>query len=66
MLERDADFTGPNLVLETNQIEESLAAITAAGGTVVRERVPVGDMGFAAYFRDTEGNLVGLWESAAG
>ena len=66
MLERDADFTGPNLVLETNQIEESLAAITAAGGTVVRERMPVGDMGFAAYFRDTEGNLVGLWESAAG
>jgi predicted enzyme related to lactoylglutathione lyase len=64
MLERDADFTGPNLVLETDQIEESLAAVTAAGGIVVRERMPVGDMGFAAYFRDTEGNLVGLWENA--
>jgi predicted enzyme related to lactoylglutathione lyase len=64
MLERDADFTGPNLVLETDQIEESLAAVTAAGGSVVRERMPVGDMGFAAYFRDTEGNLVGLWEGA--
>jgi predicted enzyme related to lactoylglutathione lyase len=22
-------------------------------------------MGFAAYFKDTEGNLVGLWESAS-
>lgn len=64
MLERDADFTGPNLVLETDAIEESLAAVTAAGGSVVRERMPVGDMGFAAYFRDTEGNLVGLWENA--
>jgi predicted enzyme related to lactoylglutathione lyase len=64
MLERDADFTGPNVVVETDQIEESLAAVTAAGGTVVRERMPVGDMGFAAYFRDTEGNLVGLWENA--
>ena len=64
MLERDTDFTGPNLVLETDQIEESLAAVTAAGGTVVRERMPVGDMGLAAYFRDTEGNLVGLWENA--
>jgi predicted enzyme related to lactoylglutathione lyase len=65
MLERDAEFTGPNLVLETDAIEESLAAITAAGGSVVRQRMPVGDMGFAAYFRDTEGNLVGLWENAA-
>jgi len=64
MLERDADFTGPNLVLETDQIEESLAAVTAAGGIVVRERMPVGDIGFAAYFRDTEGNRVGLWENA--
>ena len=22
-----------------------------------------GDMGFAAYFNDTEGNLIGLWEN---
>jgi hypothetical protein len=26
-------------------------------------RSAVGAMGFAAYFRDTEGNVVGLWES---
>jgi predicted enzyme related to lactoylglutathione lyase len=26
----------------------------------------VGDMGFAAYFTDTEGNLMGLWENAPG
>jgi predicted enzyme related to lactoylglutathione lyase len=30
----------------------------------VSDREPVGDMGFAAYFKDTEGNLVGLWETA--
>ena len=28
------------------------------------ERQAVRDMGFAAYFKDTEGNLVGLWETA--
>lgn len=28
-------------------------------------RQPVGDMGFVAYFRDPEGNIVGLWENAA-
>ena len=30
------------------------------------ERQPVGDMGFAAYFTDTEGNLVGSVGDAAG
>jgi predicted enzyme related to lactoylglutathione lyase len=24
----------------------------------------VGEMGFSAYFSDSEGNIVGLWESA--
>jgi len=33
---------------------------------VVVARQPVGDMGFTAYFKDTEGNLVGLWEDAPG
>jgi len=22
----------------------------------------VGDMGYAAYFKDTEGNIIGLWQ----
>jgi predicted enzyme related to lactoylglutathione lyase len=29
----------------------------------VREPEQVGDMGIAAYFRDSEGNLMGLWQS---
>ena len=39
-------------------------AVGEAGGTTVSERQPVGEMGFTAYFKDTEGNLVGLWETA--
>ncbi len=66
MMERQEPFTAPNLVVEVKSIEESLKAVNEAGGTTVSEREPVGDMGFAAYFKDTEGNLVGLWESPAG
>ena len=29
-------------------------------------RTPVGEMGFTAYFTDTEGNLMGLWQTAPG
>jgi predicted enzyme related to lactoylglutathione lyase len=34
-------------------------------GKIGRSKEAVGDMGFAAYFTDTEGNLVGLWETAS-
>ena len=37
----------------------------AAGGEAVGEKIPVGEMGFAASFKDTEGNVMGLWESAS-
>jgi hypothetical protein len=30
----------------------------------VAPKTAVGDMGFAAYFTDPEGNVVGLWETA--
>ena len=66
MMQREEPFRSPNLVVEVESIEESLKAVNEAGGTTVSERESVGDMGFAAYFHDTEGNLVGLWENAAG
>jgi predicted enzyme related to lactoylglutathione lyase len=32
---------------------------------MVGTKSPVGDLGYAAYFTDTEGNLMGLWQNAA-
>jgi len=51
-------------VIEVDNLESALAAVADAGGSTVEERQAVGDMGFSAYFTDTEGNLVGLWETA--
>ncbi len=64
MFERTADVASPCIVLDVPDIDAALAAVQAAGGAQVTGREPVGDMGFAAYFTDTEGNLVGLWETA--
>ena len=64
MMQRGEPFTGPNIVIDVANIEDALKAVADSGGTVVQERQAVGDMGFAAYFKDTEGNLVGLWETA--
>jgi predicted enzyme related to lactoylglutathione lyase len=64
MMQRQKPFTAPNIVIDVDNIEKALEAVQAAGGAVVSERDPVGDMGFTGYFTDTEGNLVGLWETA--
>ncbi|MBS3092628.1 VOC family protein [Candidatus Pacearchaeota archaeon] len=37
--------------------------ITSPVITIVKEKTQVGDMGFVAYFKDTEGNILGLWET---
>jgi predicted enzyme related to lactoylglutathione lyase len=64
MMQRQEPFTAPNIVIDVENLEDALKAVNEAGGTTVSERQTVGDMGFAAYFRDPEGNLVGLWETA--
>ena len=64
MFKREAPFKGPNLVIDVPDIDEALKQVEKAGGTTVQERQPVGEMGFAAYFNDTEGNLLGLWQTA--
>lgn len=65
MYERREGFTTPNIVIDVENLEKALEAVNAAGGRTVMERQQVGDMGFTAYCTDTEGNLVGLWETAA-
>lgn len=64
MLGRQAPVTGPILVIDVEDIDAALAQIGAKGGSTVRPKHQVGDMGFAAYFEDPEGNVVGLWETA--
>jgi hypothetical protein len=64
MLKREGDWSAPNIVVDVANLEDALKAVEAHGGKTVVERQAVGDMGFTAYFRDSEGNLVGLWETA--
>jgi uncharacterized protein len=64
MLERgDGPVTSPVLVVDVPSVDEALEQIGKLGGTAVTAKTPVGDFGFSAYFKDPEGNLMGLWES---
>ena len=65
MLSRQqAATSGPVLVVDVDSIDQTLARIGGMGGSTVVGKTPVGDMGFAAYFTDPEGNVMGLWETA--
>jgi uncharacterized protein len=57
--------TGPVIVVDVESIDSSLKQIERLGGSTLVSKEPVADMGFVAYFKDSEGNVVGLWETAA-
>lgn len=64
MTQRQAPVTTPVIVLAVDDIDATLVDIEKHGGSAVSEKLPVGAMGFAAYFNDSEGNLMGLWQNA--
>ncbi len=65
MFERTDPYpTSPVVTIEVASIDETLKTVEGLGGAVLVGRQPVGEMGFSAYFRDCEGNLLGLWENA--
>ena len=65
MFEREPSFPrSPVITVEVDSIDDALAKITTFGGEPVGEKTAVGEVGFAAYFTDPEGNVMGLWENA--
>ena len=63
MLERQEPVKSPVITIDVSNIDEALKKIEQNGGKVVRGKEAVGDMGYAAYFKDSEGNFVGLWQN---
>jgi uncharacterized protein len=51
------------ITVSVADIDTALKAIKKLGGSQVGKKMPVGDMGWSAYFEDSEGNLIGLWQN---
>jgi predicted enzyme related to lactoylglutathione lyase len=64
MFERTEALRGPMITIDVDDLDAALKTVESLGGKQVGEKLPVGDMGFAAYFEDTEGNVLGLWQTA--
>jgi predicted enzyme related to lactoylglutathione lyase len=64
MLRRQGPITAPVIVIDVDDIDAALTRVEQLGGKTAAGRQAVGDMGFSGYFHDSEGNLIGLWQSA--
>jgi len=63
MMKLRKPFSGPVVTLQVDEIEDALKAIAKHGGKAVVKKTAMGQFGFYGYFRDSEGNLMGLFEA---
>ncbi len=63
MTQRSDETPAPVLTMGVDSIDDSLSRAEAAGGSVVRPKTSIPGMGSYAYFKDSEGNTLGLWEN---
>ncbi|MFD4420674.1 VOC family protein [Agromyces sp. NPDC058484] len=64
LMERTDDLRHPVITADVDDIDAALKEIVAAGGAVVQAKTTIPGMGYFGYFRDTEGNVLGLWTTA--
>ena len=64
MTKRNNEVKNTVITIDTQDIDATLKNVEKLGGKTIQKKQPVADMGFTAYFKDTEGNIVGLWQTA--
>ncbi len=63
MMKLRKPFSGPVVTIQVEDINRALKAVEENGGKTVVKRSGMGDFGAYGYFRDSEGNLMGLFEA---
>jgi predicted enzyme related to lactoylglutathione lyase len=63
LMKRSDATPAPVITVDVESIDASLKQIESAGGSTVTPRTEIPGMGAFAYFKDTEDNVIGLWET---
>lgn len=58
----DQGATSPVVVIEVESCEQRISDVESAGGVNLFGPQQVGDMGIYAQVKDTEDNIIGLWQ----
>ena len=62
LMNRSDDTPNPVITVGVDEIDDSIKKIEAGGGTVVTPKTAIPGMGAFAYFKDPEGNIMGLFQ----
>jgi len=65
MMAREGRVTHPVITVDVPDINATLKTVEELGGAVVIPRSEIPGVGYTAYFQDSEGNVMGLWENVA-
>ena len=60
---KSKETPSPVITIGVDSIDDTLKKVEAGGGSTVTPRTPIENMGAFAYFQDSEGNVMGLWET---
>jgi predicted enzyme related to lactoylglutathione lyase len=63
MMARDTQITNPVITVDVPDIDATLRTVEQLGGSVVMPKNEIPGMGYFAYFKDPENNVMGLWEN---
>ena len=63
MMAREDQITNPVITVDVPDIDATLKTIEELGGSVVMPKNEIPGMGYFAYFKDPENNIMGLWEN---
>lgn len=62
LIARGQMHRSPVLVAGVEDVDEALGRISECGGEVVQGKLPIPNIGWSAYVRDPEGNIIGLFQ----
>jgi hypothetical protein len=62
LTKRDDDSSSLMFYISVDDVDQALAAVEAAGGRRLTERMPIPTVGWSAFIEDREGNRVGVFQ----
>ena len=63
IMNRSKETPAPVITIGVDSVEEALKKLEAEGGTVITPSTPIPGMGSFGYFKDPEGNVMGLFQN---
>ena len=64
ILKRNANYANTtSITITVSDADKAIQKVISAGGTLVRKKEEFVNIGYVAYVKDTEGNVLGIWQS---